>query len=58
MNIAEATHATRIHHQWFPDILMCEKNLSFDTREILQRKGHKIQIGLWNGECSKYFVQK
>ena len=43
MNIAEATHATRIHHQWFPDILMCEKNLSFDTREILQRKGHKIR---------------
>ncbi len=44
MNIAEATYATRVHHQWFPDILMFEKNSSFDTMEILRQKGHSIKI--------------
>ncbi|MEM8889744.1 MAG: gamma-glutamyltransferase, partial [Bacteroidota bacterium] len=31
MNVAEASHAARIHHQWFPDILYIEKNLNADT---------------------------
>ncbi len=43
MNIAEATHAPRIHHQWYPDILYYENTLGHDTRNILVTKGHKIE---------------
>ena len=28
MNVAEATHTTRIHHQWQPDVLYIEENLN------------------------------
>lgn len=43
MNIAEATHAPRIHHQWYPDVLYYERGISHDTKAILVSKGHKIQ---------------
>ena len=43
MNIAEATHATRIHHQWYPDILYYDGFLSPDTQNILASKGHKVK---------------
>lgn len=42
MNIAEATHAPRIHHQWYPDILYYETVLNIDTRNLLSVKGHNI----------------
>jgi len=43
MNIAEASHAPRIHHQWYPDILYYEKALNHDTKMVLVSKGHKIK---------------
>lgn len=43
MNIAEATHAQRIHHQWYPDVLYYEKGLSHDTKNLLAGKGHTIK---------------
>lgn len=43
MNIAEATHAPRIHHQWYPDILFHEKYFSPDTRKALEKKGHTLK---------------
>ena len=43
MNIAEATHAPRIHHQWYPDKLFYEKYFSSDTRAALGQKGHVLQ---------------
>lgn len=42
MNIAEAAHAVRIHHQWLPDVLYYEKGLSNDTKLILAMKGHTL----------------
>ena len=42
MNIAEATNATRIHHQWFPDEIRVEEGLSADTIKLLENRGHKI----------------
>ena len=42
MNIAEATNARRIHHQWKPDKLRVEKGHSPDTLRILMEKGHRI----------------
>jgi len=42
MNIAEATSARRVHHQWLPDKLFVEPGLSPDTLAILTRRGHNI----------------
>lgn len=43
MNMAESTHATRIHHQWYPDKLFYENVLNNDTKELLKLKGHTIE---------------
>ena len=40
MNIAEATHRGRIHHQWLPDYLTIEPTINSDTIELLQEMGH------------------
>lgn len=42
MNVAEATVAPRIHHQWLPDELRIEDGLSRDTVAVLKAKGHKV----------------
>lgn len=42
MNIAEATHAVRVHHQWLPDELRIEKGLNQDTIKLLQAKGQNV----------------
>ena len=45
MNIAEATYAERIHHQWLPDQLEIEQGLNGDTVRLLRLKGHPIEVG-------------
>jgi gamma-glutamyltranspeptidase/glutathione hydrolase len=42
MNIAEATNAVRIHHQWFPDEIRIEEGLNQDTVRLLENKGHRV----------------
>ncbi len=44
MNIAEATIAPRIHHQWLPDELRVEEGLSPDTLRLLEALGHKVAV--------------
>lgn len=44
MNIAEATHAPRFHHQWLPDELRIEKGISPDTINLLEQRGHQVVI--------------
>ncbi|MGX9461465.1 gamma-glutamyltransferase [Shewanella sp. A14] len=44
LNIAEATAAARMHHQWLPDFIWVEHTLNRDTISILEAKGHKIKI--------------
>jgi len=44
MNVAEATHAPRIHHQWLPDELRVEEGLSPDTIRLLEQRGQKVVI--------------
>ncbi|MCM8533100.1 MAG: gamma-glutamyltransferase [Lentisphaeraceae bacterium] len=41
MNIAEASLAPRVHHQWLPDVLNIESGLSPDTIQLLHLLGHK-----------------
>ena len=35
MNVSEASHAARIHHQWYPEVLYVEKILNQDTHCLL-----------------------
>lgn len=44
MNIAAATNAVRIHHQWLPDMLRVEEGLNGDTVRLLKEKGHNIAV--------------
>jgi Gamma-glutamyltransferase len=44
MNIADATNAVRVHHQWLPDVLRVEKGLNGDTIRLLTEKGHKVEV--------------
>ncbi len=41
-NIAEATHAPRVHHQWLPDELLLERGISPDTERLLSEMGHNV----------------
>ena len=43
MNVAEAVHAPRIHHQWYPDILFVEKGVSPDTQNLLRNRNHEVR---------------
>ncbi len=43
MNIAEASAASRIHHQWLPDMLRIEKGLNQDTVHLLESMGHQVK---------------
>jgi gamma-glutamyltranspeptidase/glutathione hydrolase len=44
MNVAEATFAPRIHHQWLPDELRIEEGLSPDTIGLLEGLGHEVVL--------------
>ena len=45
MNIAAATAAARIHHQWLPDKLRVEVGISEDTLDLLSARGHEVAVG-------------
>ena len=42
MNIAQAVHSPRIHHQWLPEVLMIEQGFGSDTEKILESKGYRL----------------
>ncbi|PXF63011.1 gamma-glutamyltransferase [Kangiella spongicola] len=42
MNVAEATHTPRFHHQWLPDRLFIEPAINKDTRKLLQSRGYEL----------------
>lgn len=44
MNIAAATIAPRVHHQWLPDELRVEQSLNPDTIAALKALGHVVKI--------------
>ncbi|MCH5375361.1 MAG: gamma-glutamyltransferase [Planctomycetes bacterium] len=43
MNLAEATAAPRMHHQWLPDVLQLESGFSPDTVRVLRERGHHVE---------------
>jgi gamma-glutamyltranspeptidase / glutathione hydrolase len=56
MNVAEATHAPRVHHQWLPDELRIEEGLSPDTVRLLEQKGHEVAVGDAMGSTQSIMV--
>lgn len=42
MNLSEAVHKPRIHHQWLPDIVITEPGISKDTLGRLSAMGHNL----------------
>ena len=42
MNVAEASSAPRMHHQWYPDVLQLEDGFSPDTVRLLEARGHEV----------------
>jgi gamma-glutamyltranspeptidase / glutathione hydrolase len=53
MNIAEATEAVRVHHQWLPDELQVERGLNPDTIRLLEALGHSVAVhGAWGSAQS------
>jgi gamma-glutamyltranspeptidase/glutathione hydrolase len=57
MNIAEATDAARIHHQWLPDELRVERGLSPDTLRLLRARGQNVVEGSAMGSTATIAVQ-
>jgi gamma-glutamyltranspeptidase/glutathione hydrolase len=57
MNIAEATGAPRIHHQWLPDELRVERGLSPDTLRLLRAKGQNVVEGNATGSTATIAVR-
>lgn len=58
MNIAEASTAPRIHHQWLPDEIRIEDGISRDTINILEQRGHKISLNEVMGSTQSIMVDK
>jgi gamma-glutamyltranspeptidase/glutathione hydrolase len=44
MNVAEASIAPRVHHQWLPEELRVEEGLSPDTIRLLEDMGHTVVV--------------
>lgn len=57
MNIADATHAQRIHHQWLPDLLYYDGVLNKDTELLLKEKGHNIKSRNAMGSTQSILIQ-
>ncbi len=58
MNVAEATHAPRIHHQWLPDEIRIEEGLNLDTIAALEAKGHSVRLKSVMGSTQSILVNK
>ncbi len=58
MNIAEATHARRVHHQWQPDTLRLERGISPDTIVRLIALGHPVKTGSAMGSTQSIMIDQ
>ncbi|MDO6775272.1 gamma-glutamyltransferase [Shewanella sp. 3_MG-2023] len=56
LNIAEATAAARIHHQWLPDYIGVETSLNNDTVTLLEAKGHQVKTSSAMGSTQSIVI--
>lgn len=57
MNLSEAVSASRIHHQWLPDVLRIERGISADTQALLKEMGYEIKEGGAMGTANSVSLQ-
>ncbi|MDQ8185880.1 gamma-glutamyltransferase [Pelagicoccus sp. SDUM812002] len=57
MNLSEAVSASRIHHQWLPDILGMERGISVDTQALLEEMGYDVKVGGAMGTANSVSLQ-
>ena len=58
MNVAEATHSSRIHHQLYPDSLFLEKGISHDTIALLKKAGYSISNSRSMGSTQSILIDR
>ena len=58
MNIAEATIAPRVHHQWYPEKLRVEHHMNQDTRGMLEKMGYTVVEGRAMGSVQSILVDE
>lgn len=56
MNVAQAVHAPRFHHQWQPDVLYLEPGFSPDTQALLRQRGYQVQAVQTMGSAQSVMV--
>jgi len=56
MNIADATHQPRIHHQWITDRLEVEPGFNPDTQAALSALGHNVEVTFTMGSTQSIHV--
>ncbi|MBK8721481.1 MAG: gamma-glutamyltransferase [Saprospiraceae bacterium] len=57
MNVLDAVHAPRFHHQWLPDQIFIEKNtFNEETRKKLEMMGHVLKEREYIGRVEAIFV--
>jgi gamma-glutamyltranspeptidase/glutathione hydrolase len=57
MSIREAVDASRMHHQWMPDILMIERgDIPEKVINTLKRMGHNIEMIPFQGDAHSIFI--
>ena len=58
MNIAQAVEASRIHHQWLPDVTSFESwGISLDTQKLYESKGHQVRYRSSQGRAHCIMIQ-
>ena len=59
MDVAQATEAPRIHHQWLPDVTTFERwGISPDTKQLYENMGHRTRIGGPQGSVMAIYVDR
>lgn len=59
MSLADAVHAVRIHHQWYPDEIRVEEStLAPEVQKALEARGHKISIKGTIGDVQAVGVER
>ena len=57
MNLSEAVSASRVHHQWLPDVLLMERGISMDTQALLEDMGYEVKVGGAMGTANSVSLQ-
>ena len=57
MDVSQAVTASRMHHQWLPDVLRIEGyGTTLDSKRILETMGHRVRMGGKQGSAMGIIV--